>query len=163
MQSALYKKINKMKKIRVMLVVFMSLLVLSGITAFPLRTEMEFLMAHKNMFPNTLAVWIETIYDAVKQTPDVVLYGTDWLAFAHIIIALFFIPVYIDPIRYKANLIVAMIACGAVFILAFVCGPIRGIPFFHQLIDCAFGFIGFFPLWFVYKKVDQLEIQNKKS
>lgn len=145
-----------------MLVVFMSLLVLSGITAFPLRTEMEFLMAHKNMFPNTLAVWIETIYIAVKQTPDVVLYGTDWLAFAHIIIALFFIPVYIDPIRYKANLIVAMIACGAVFILAFVCGPIRGIPFFHQLIDCAFGFIGFFPLWFVYKKVNQLEILNQK-
>lgn len=150
-----------MKKIRTLLVVFMSLLILSGITAFPLRTEMEFLMAHKNMFPNTLAIWIETIYSAIKQTPDVVLYGTDWLAFAHIIIALFFIPVYIDPIRYKANLIVAMVACGAVFILAFVCGPIRGIPFFHQLIDCAFGFIGFFPLWFVYKKVVQLEIQNK--
>jgi hypothetical protein len=139
----------------------MSLLILSGITAFPLRTEMEFLMAHKNMFPNILVLWIETIYNAVNQTPDVVLYGTDWLAFAHIIIALFFIHVYIDPIRYKANLIVAMVACGAVFILAFVCGPIRGIPFFHQLIDCAFGFIGFFPLWFVYKKVVQLEIQNK--
>jgi hypothetical protein len=151
-----------MKKVRNMLVVFMSLLILSGITAFPLRTEMDLLMAHKNMFPNTLAIWIETIYNAVNQTPDVVLYGTDWLAFAHIIIALFFIPVYIDPIRYKANLIVAMVACGAVFILAFVCGPIRGIPFFHQLIDCAFGFIGFFPLWFVYKKVDQLEILSHK-
>lgn len=151
-----------MKKVRIMLVVFMSLLILSGITAFPLRTEMDLLMAHKNMFPNTLAIWIETIYNAVNQTPDVVLYGTDWLAFAHIIIALFFIPVYIDPIRYKANLIVAMAACGAVFILAFVCGPIRGIPFFHQLIDCAFGFIGFFPLWFVYKKVDQLEILSHK-
>jgi hypothetical protein len=146
-----------MKKVRIMLVVFMSFLILSGITAFPLRTEMDFLMAHKNMFPNTLAVWIETIYNALKQTPDVVLYGTDWLAFAHIIIALFFIPVYLDPIRYKANLIVAMIACGSVFILALVCGPLRSIPFFHQLIDCAFGFIGFFPLWFVYKKVDQLE------
>lgn len=151
-----------MKKIRSLLIVFMSLLILSGITAFPLRTEMDLLMAHKNMFPNTLAVWIETIYNAIKQTPDVVLYGTDWLAFAHIIIALFFIPVYINPVRYKANLVVAMIACGAVFILAFVCGPIRGIPFFHQLIDCAFGFIGFFPLWVVYKKVNQLEILNQK-
>jgi len=150
-------KINKMKKIRILLVIFMSLLILSGITAFPLRTEMDFLMMHKNRFPSSLANWIETIYNAIQQTPDVVLYGTDWLAFAHVIIALFFIPVYINPIRYKANLIVAMVACGAVFILAFVCGPIRGIPFFHQLIDCAFGFIGFFPLWFVYKKINQLE------
>src|SRR5689334_1353153 len=95
-------------KIRVAIIVFVTLLVLSGVTAFPLRTEMEFLIAHKNSFPQTLGTWIQTIYDAVKQTPDLVLYGTDWLAFAHIIIALFFVPVYIDPVRYKANLIVAM-------------------------------------------------------
>ncbi|MBA3683286.1 MAG: hypothetical protein H0W73_19285 [Bacteroidetes bacterium] len=144
-------------KIRIAITVFIVLLVLSGVTAFPLRTELDFLIVHKNSFPDTLANWIQTVYDSVKQTPDVVLYGTDWLAFAHIIIALFFIPVYIDPIRYKANLIVAMTACGAVFLLAFICGPIRGIPFFHQLIDCAFGFIGFFPLFFVYKKINKLK------
>lgn len=151
-----------MKQIRILLVAFITLLVLSGVTAFPLRTEMKFLMAHKNSFPDSLSVWIGTINNAIKQTPDVVLYGTDWLAFAHIIIALFFIPVYLDPVKNKANLIVAMVACGAVFILAFVCGPIRGIPFFHQLIDCSFGFIGFFPLWLVYRKVEQLEQLNKK-
>jgi hypothetical protein len=151
-----------MKQIRILLIAFITLLVLSGVTAFPLRTEMEFLMAHKNSFPDSLSLWIETINNAVDQTPDVVLYGTDWLAFAHIIIALFFIPVYLDPVKNKANLIVAMVACGAVFILALICGPIRGIPFFHQLIDCSFGFIGFFPLWFVYRKVEQLEQLNKK-
>ncbi len=150
-------------KIRMAISVFMALLILSGITAFPLRTETDFLIAHKNSFPEPLANWIQTVYDAVRQTPDVVLYGTDWLAFAHIIIALFFIPVYINPVRYKANLLVAITACGAVFILAFVCGPVRGIPFFHQLIDCAFGFIGFFPLWFVYKKIGHLEISKQKK
>lgn len=149
-------------KIRIAIIVFVTLLVLSGVTAFPLRTEMDFLVANKASFPETLQNWIQKIYDAVKQTPDLVLYGTDWLAFAHIIIALFFVPVYIDPVRYKANLIVAMTACGAVFLLAFICGPIRNIPFFHQLIDCAFGFIGFFPLYFVYKKIGQLEIITKK-
>ena len=153
---------KNLTKIRIAISVFVVLLILSGVTAFPLKTEMEFLMAHKNSFPNALALWIENVYNAVKQTPDVILYGTDWLAFAHIIIALFFVPVYIDPVRYKANLIVAMTACGAVFILAFICGPIRGIPFFHQLIDCAFGFVGFFPLYFVYKKIGQLEISNQK-
>lgn len=149
-------------KIRAAIIVFVTLLTLSGVTAFPLRTEMDFLIKHKNSFPGELPNWIQAVYDAVKQTPDVVLYGTDWLAFAHIIIALFFVPVYIDPVRYKANLIVAMTACGAVFLLAFICGPIRGIPFFHQLIDCAFGFIGFFPLYFVYKKIGQLQISTKK-
>ncbi len=153
---------KELTKIRIAIIVFVSLLVLSGVTAFPLRTEMEFLIAHKDSFSPTLANWIQTVYDCVKQTPDVVLYGTDWLAFAHIIISLFFVPVYIDPVRYKANLIVAMTACGAVFLLAFICGPIRGIPFFHQLIDCAFGFIGFFPLYFVYKKITQLELTTKK-
>lgn len=148
-------------KIRIAIIVFVALLVLSGVTAFPLRTEMDFLIQHKNSFPGALPNWIQAVYDAVKQTPDVVLYGTDWLAFAHIIIALFFVPVYIDPVRYKANLLVAMTACGAVFLLAFICGPIRHIPFFHQLIDCSFGFIGFFPLYFVYKKICQLQMSNK--
>ncbi|MBA2612179.1 MAG: hypothetical protein H0U95_09420 [Bacteroidetes bacterium] len=149
-------------KIRVVITVFVVLLVLSGITAFPLRTEMNFLITHKSSFPDALGKWIQTVYNAVQQTPDVVLYGTDWLAFAHIIIALFFVPVYIDPVRYKANLIVAMTACGAVFLLAFICGPIRSIPLFHQLIDCSFGLIGFFPLYFVFKKIGQLEKSKYK-
>ncbi|PBQ34349.1 hypothetical protein CNR22_22080 [Sphingobacteriaceae bacterium] len=143
-------------KIRAALVIFIVLLVISGVTAFPLRTEMDFLIKHKNAFPDFITLWIEAIYLAISQTPDLVLYGTDWLAFAHIIIALFFIPVFIDPKRYKANLIIAMAACFAVFPLAFICGPVRGIPFFHQLIDCSFGFFGFIPLFYVYKKVKHL-------
>lgn len=149
-------------KIRLTLIVFITLLLLSGITAFPLRGEMDFLMAHKGMFPSFMQLWIEEIYLAIAQTPDLVLYGTDWLAFAHIIIALFFIPVYIDPARYQANLVIAMVACAAVFVIAFVCGPIRGIPFFHQLIDCSFGFIGFWPLLYTYKKINQLESSLSK-
>ena len=147
-------------KIRTALVIFIVLLVLSGVTAFPLRTEMDFLIRHKTAFPDFMSQWIEEIYTAVAKTPDLVLYGTDWLAFAHIIIALFFIPVYKDPVRYKANLLVAMTACGAVFLLAFICGPIRGIPFFHQLIDCSFGALGLIPLIYVYKKITQLETNS---
>ena len=146
-----------MKKIRITILSFVVLLVLSGVTAFPLRTEMEFLMHHKNCFPDYLGQWIEEVYDAVLITPDLILYGTDWLAFAHIIISLFFIPVYIHPVKYKANVVVAMCACLAVFPLAFVCGPIRGIPFFHQLIDCCFGIGGIIMLYFLYKKINLLE------
>ena len=150
-------------KIRTALVIFIVLLALSGVTAFPLRTEMHFLMLHKETFPGFITAWIEEIYSAVSKTPDLVLYGTDWLAFAHIIIALFFVPVYLDPIRYKANLIIAMVACGAVFLLAFICGPIRGIPFFHQLIDCFFGLLGFIPLYYVYKKINSLQTNPSQT
>jgi hypothetical protein len=56
-----------------------------------------------------------------------------------------------------------MVACAAVFFLAFICGPIRGIPFFHQLIDCSFGFFGFFPLYYVYRKINSITIQEKTT
>lgn len=152
-----------MKTIRFILLLFIILLLLSGITAFPLRTEIAFLTEHDSWLPEFMRLWINQIHRAIGQTPDLVLYGTDWLAFAHIIIALFFIPVYVDPVKYKVNILVAMVACGAVFIIAFICGPIRGIPFFHQLIDCAFGFIGFWPLLFIYRKTLHLETMNSKE
>lgn len=143
-------------KIRTALVVFIVLLVLSGVTAFPLKAEMDFLMRNKDAFPPFLTGWIQEIHLAIHSTPDTVLYGTDWLAFAHIIIALFFIPVYIDPVKYKVNLQIAMVACLAVFPLAFICGPIRNIPFFHQLIDCSFGVIGILVLFFIHQLINKL-------
>ena len=146
-----------MKTIKIILSTFILLLILSGITAFPVKTEIIYLVTHLNWFPTFLQQWILKLYPIILSTPDIMLYGTDWLAFAHIIIALFFIPVYINPIKYKINLIIGMAACLLVFPLAFVCGSIRGIPFFHQLIDCCFGIIGFLFLAIVYKKINQLQ------
>jgi len=40
-----------------------------------------------------------------------------------------------------------MIACMLVVPWALVLGPIRGIPFFWQLIDCSFGVVGIVPLY----------------
>lgn len=145
-----------MRSIRLHLAGFMALLLLSGITAFPLLTEIDFLFLHRNVFPSFLTGWIEQLYGNIHQTPAVMLYGTDWLAFAHIIISLFFIPVYINPVQYKANLLVGMTACLLVFPLAFICGPVRGIPFFHQLIDCSFGVFGFLYLYYILKKINRL-------
>jgi hypothetical protein len=152
---------NKLlKSIRRTTAVFIICLVLSGITAFPLVTETHWMMRHLSLFPGFLQSWIIQVSDAVQQTPGIVLYGTDWLAFAHIIIALFFVGVYRDPVRNQFTIVVGMIACCAVFPLAFTCGPVRGIPFFHQLIDCGFGVIGLIPLGLVYKKIKVMERQQ---
>jgi hypothetical protein len=41
---------------------------------------------------------------------------------------------------------VGLIACVGVFFIALICGPIREIPLFWQLIDCSFGFLAALPL-----------------
>jgi hypothetical protein len=41
--------------------------------------------------------------------------------------------------------------------LAFICGPIRGVPFYWQLIDCFFGLVGIIPLWLSHREVKRIE------
>jgi len=149
--------IDTIKQIRRIIGIFIALLVLSGLTAFSLVTEVDFLRAHINSFPGFFHQWIYKVYEGVHQTPSIVLYGTDWLAFAHIIISLFFIGVYKDPVRNKFTVDVGLIACFAVIPLAFICGPVRHIPFYHQLIDCSFGLFGMMPLFYVKKLIHSLE------
>ena len=51
----------------------------------------------------------------------------------------------------------AMIACVMVIPTAMICGPIRDIPFFHRLIDCAFGVFGIVPLYIVRRWILELQ------
>jgi hypothetical protein len=73
-------------------------------------------------------------------------YGTDWLAFAHLVIAVAFIGPFIDPVRNKWIITFGLISCAGVIPLALIAGPIRGIPFPWRLIDCSFGIFGCIPL-----------------
>src|SRR4029078_12441882 len=100
------------------------------------------------------------VYEGVRETNmryTFLSYGTDWLAFAHIIIAILFIGPLRNPVKNIWVIEWGIISCLLVFPLAFIAGPIRGIPFFHQLIDCSFGFIGFWLLLFLYRKINHLE------
>ncbi len=147
------------RRIKICLWVIIIGLVLSGITAFPLESELALLKAH--LSPNgAMANWINTIYSAVKATNTQfpwLSYGTDWLAFAHLVIAVVFIGPLRDPVRNIWVIHFGMIACIAIFPLAFIAGTIRGIPFFWRLIDCSFGVIGFIPLYFCNKYIRLLE------
>jgi len=66
-------------------------------------------------------------------------YGYDWLAFAHLMIMLYFILPYKDPIRYEGVMHVGVWSSVLVFPLAFICGALREIPFYWRIIDCMFG------------------------
>jgi hypothetical protein len=147
-------------KIKRRIITFMIFLALSGITAFPLRQEAKLLKEMQNYFPDLISSWIERVTSSIENTPEVVLYGTDWLAFAHIVIAIAFIGPLRDPVKNIWVIEFGMIACVLIFPLAFICGPLREIPFFHQLIDCSFGVFGFLLLKSIHSNIKQLRYEQ---
>lgn len=154
-----------LKGIRAWLVVFVVCLVLSGATAFPLVHELHWTedVLRSLSVPEHLPVlmdWIEQVrrgLDATDAKYPFVLYGTDWLAFAHLVIAVAFYGPYSDPVRNIWVVEFGMIACAGIVPLALICGPIRGIPFWWTVIDMSFGVIGVIPLYVVRKKIKRLE------
>ena len=148
------------KTIRYYIMFFIFALVISGVTAFPIETELAFIYKYITSFPVFLQEWLTNVYFAVKTTNEhypFLSYGTDWLAFAHLVIATAFFGPLLDPVRNVWVIQWGMIACIGIFPLAFIAGPIRGIPFFHQLIDCSFGVFGFIMLFICCKKIVKLE------
>lgn len=138
-------------------------LVLSGVTAFPLKWELDALAA--SLEPRLLdetgfGRWIVIVRDGLTHTYSKypwIAYGTDWLAFAHIAIAVFFIGPLIDPVRNAWVLQAGFVACALVIPLALVCGAVRNIPFGWRMIDCSFGVFGALPLYYCLRLTRQLE------
>ena len=148
------------RRFRIVLLVFMLALVLSGITAFPLLTELRLLAETLGVSPDAtqqhsegLRYWIAHVHEGLEESYEkypFLAYGTDWLAFAHIAIAVFFVGPLIRPTECNWTLVSGMIACVGVLFLALICGPMRGIPLCWRLIDCSFGVFGFLPLAYCY-------------
>jgi hypothetical protein len=153
------------RRIRAWVALFIVALVLSGLTAFPLQSELEFLVritgADAAGHPEGgLHSWLLTVRDGLRETYAKypwLGYGTDWLAFAHLVIAVFFIGPFRDPVRNVWIIHAGLLACAGVVILAFIAGPLRGIPFYWRLVDSSFGFFGALPLWHVLRMTRKLQ------
>jgi len=155
-------------KIRFWIIFFIFSLVVWGITTFPLETELKIISRLLGISPDAppeiysgLKHWIATVQEGLLQTNfhyPFLLYGTDWLAFSHLVIAVAFIGLYVKPIRNKWIIYFGMIACIGVIPLALICGMIRGIPFYWRLVDCSFGIFGLIPLNLLHIFVKKLEI-----
>jgi hypothetical protein len=93
--------------------------------------------------------WISLVFHALSDTNaryPFLAYGTDWLAFAHLVLAVLFIGPYRDPVRNQWIITFGLIACAGVIPLALIAGQVRGIPLPWRLIDCSFGVFGAIPL-----------------
>lgn len=136
---------------------FIVALVASGLTAFPLETELGILCNILGISPDVspevyegFKHWIAWVYEGVVTTNrnyPFMAYGSDWLAFAHLMIAVAFVGVLLKPVRNIWIVYFGMIACICVIPTVLICGAVRGIPFYWQLLDCSFGIFGIIPLY----------------
>ncbi len=148
------------KSIRKWVIFFIAALTISGATAFALETELGWLDHVFDGSHTSFSCWIHTVYKALNETNrqyPFLSYGYDWLAFAHLLIAVAFFGVLKDPVKNKWIIQFGRIACCLILPLAFIAGNARGIPFYWQLIDCSFGVIGIIPLTIIYHKIEKLE------
>jgi hypothetical protein len=153
------------RRIRFLLILFIVALSAAGLTAIPLRWELALLNRWfgidsflVQIFPS-MAEWVSRVNDSVQngygQYP-LLAYGTDWLAFAHIVIAVVFMGPLRDPIKNVWVIEFGMIACGLIIPWALIFGAVRDIPLFWTLIDMSFGVFGIVPLWFIHRNIRRL-------
>lgn len=141
-------------RIRIALVVVVVGLVVSGVTAFPLREEVALGRSVLDAwgvagFAPGLVFWVDRVgqgLDATASAYPFLAYGTDWLAFAHLVIAVAFLGPIVDPVRNVWVIVWGLIMCVGVVPLAAIAGSLRGLPIGWQLIDMSFGVVAAVPL-----------------
>ncbi|MHC4665733.1 MAG: hypothetical protein ACYS9T_07225 [Planctomycetota bacterium] len=154
------------RRVRYIIAFFMCALAASGLTALPLCWELDILQTTvgegtfmERLYP-PMAHWISFVHaniSSIAQESAFIFYGTDWLAFAHIVIAIAFFGPFRDPVKNVWVIEFGIIACLLVIPVALIAGQIRGIPFFWRLIDCSFGVIGVIPLIICRRYIKQMK------
>ena len=152
----------QLRRIRILIGIVIAGLVVSGVTAFPLLQEAALVdrVAQSLGLPGFFSTWITRVHEGLERTYAAypfMGYGTDWLAFGHLVIAIFMIGAWIDPVRNIWLIRAGMIACALVIPTALICGAVRTIPLWWRAIDSCFGLFGFVPLWIAARMTRRLE------
>jgi len=157
--------------IRSILIFFVFALVISGLTAIPLRFELGLLNSFfgegtyvAEKLP-LLSNWISLVHRALEgmyQTYPFLAYGYDWLAFGHFAIAIAYLGAINDPVKNRWVIEFGMIACALIIPYTLIFGEIRGIPMMWRIIDMLFGIIGIVPLYIARKMTLRLEVARTK-
>lgn len=151
-------------RVRLLIIFFGVALVISGVTAFPLESELGVLKClfegKSGWLVSDVGEWISKVHEGLSETNNkypFIAYGTDWLGFAHLVIAVAFIGPFRDPIKNVWVIEFGMLACCLVVPFALVAGQFRGIPLGWRLIDCSFGIFGIIPLWYCRKLIGKMD------
>lgn len=153
---------GSLRRVRVCVGLFILGLFVSGVTAFPLVHEVAWLHGLVGRIAPGSAMdgWVGRVAEGLATTSahyPFLAYGTDWLAFAHVLFALLFVGPWREPVRNRWVLEFGLMACAAIFPLALIAGPIRGIPVWWQMGDCSFGFFGGILMVFALRETRRME------
>jgi hypothetical protein len=147
-------------RIKAAIIITMIGLLFNGMSSVPLRSELDILLSHPNRLPQFLLDWWTYVRQGVYETSEkyeFMRYGFDWLAFAHLMIAIAFIGPLRDPVKnqwvVKWGMIVA--ACGIV--MAFGWERMRGIPVWWSFIDAGISYAAFVVLWLCNRWIGRLK------
>jgi hypothetical protein len=151
-------------KIKSLLLLFIIVLFLSGLSVLPAAGELK---AGLSLLPpgSIVYLWLQQVLDGymrVYNGDQYLLYGYDWLAFAHFVLAILFIGPYRDPVKNVWVIEFGLIASVLILPFAFIAGALRGIPLWWRLVDCSFGVFGFVVLWTCYSIVRKSFPASKK-
>jgi len=157
MDSSTNRRERLLRRIRWLVALFIAGLVVSGATAIPVETEVDWLISWLGIKPGdgghaqsemTGWLWrVKTAMHEINARYPFIGYGGDWLAFGHFVIAIAFVGALRDPVKNVWLFEFGLIACALVVPYALTFGAIRGIPLWWRLIDCSFGVFGAIPLW----------------
>lgn len=151
---------NKRKQVKTLIIILAVGLFLSGVTAIPLEWELGLL---SGWFDNT---WIARVNEAVvysNQHMPFMAYGTDWLAFAHVILAILVIGTYRRPENHRWIFQFGMIASALILPVAVFFGELRGIPWSWRLIDMSFAVVAFPMFWYVERWVKSFTTNSSRG
>jgi hypothetical protein len=94
-------KNKETKSIKRLIAFFIGALFVSGLTAIPIVPELTFLL--QIFSPGSfMRYWLQKVLSGYRQVNEqypFLLYGYDWLAFAHFVLAILFIGPYNDPVK----------------------------------------------------------------
>ena len=164
------------RRLRLLIALFITGLVLSGVTAIPFETEVRWLTnitgarqlveATASTAAPAWAVWLVRVEDALREINEkhpFIAYGGDWLAFGHFMIALVFVWAWREPVRHRWLYDFGLLACALVIPYALIMGGVRGIPLWWRLIDCSFGVLGAVPMWLCRRMAGKLAVRTHRG
>ena len=144
-------------------------LLVSGITVWPAVPELKLAVriawgdAEPSGVLHSFVLRAIEGLESVEANHPFMLYAHDWLAFAHIVLAILFAGAIRDPVRNVWIVQCGLIMCVLVPVLAGVCIPIRELPLVWFWIDFAFAPAAALPLWIALHDIRRVEAELKRT
>lgn len=144
-------------------------LVVSGITIWPAVPELKIAVRIVWGDSQPAGVLHSFVLQAIEGLESVeakhpfMLYAHDWLAFAHIVLAIMFAGAIRDPVRNIWIVQCGLIMCALVPVLAGICIPIRELPLVWFWIDFTFAPSAALPLWIALRDIGREVGENRDS